>query len=122
MKNSAILVVVALLLSIPAEAGPMPVGTDTMPIQGGRTRATPDWAKAHAKLATAQSLNYHQVKKLVIEATEIQPSGPPPIWHVRAGTAFPVRDKQAEHAMLNRIYAPQRHVQATIINSQSESK
>lgn len=60
MKNSAILVVVAFLLSVAAEAGPMPVGTETMPIQGGRTRATPEWAKAHRKLVAVHPLNYRQ--------------------------------------------------------------
>jgi hypothetical protein len=41
----------------PSVAGPMPVGTDTMPLQGGPGKPTPEWAKRHPKLTTAQTAN-----------------------------------------------------------------
>lgn len=103
-----------------------------MPLQGGPIRPTPEWAKAHPKLTTAQTPKVihscnkdlhssHCVKKCVIKATEVQPSGSPPMWHVRAGTAFAVRDKQAESTMLGETYSPKlkrkRQVQATILKA-----
>jgi hypothetical protein len=134
MKHSNVLTTVAFILSIcAAEAGPMPVGTDTMPVQGGPGRPTPEWAKAHRKLTSAQTpkvvhsckKDLHSarcLKKCVIKATEMQPDGPPPIWHVQAGTAFAVRDKQAENSMLGETNSPKlkrkRQVQATVLREQ----
>jgi hypothetical protein len=46
------------------------------------------------------------VKKCVTNTTEKKPTGPPPIRSVRGGTAFPIRDVQAENALLDRIYNP----------------
>jgi hypothetical protein len=133
MKYSIIPFVATLILSISGvQAGPLPVGTDTMPLQGGPIRPTPEWDKAHPKLTTAQTPNVvhscnkdlhsvHCVKKCVVKATELQPSGLPPIWHVRGGTAFPARDKQAESTMLGQLASPklsrQRQVQATVITA-----
>jgi hypothetical protein len=159
MRYSAILVTFAFFLSIcVCDAGPMPIGTDTMPIQGGRIQPTQERAPAHSWLTKAQTLNfvhcdkdlhttgcvkrcaqngkittaqsgvvhtcsnklqdYRCVKKCVIKATKVQPSGPPPIWHVRGGTAFPMRDKEAENATLERIYSPRSHAQGIKIESQ----
>jgi hypothetical protein len=53
------------------------------------------------------------IKKCVINTTETKPTGPPPVWHVRGGTAFPVRDRQAENALLDRLY--NQRVKADII-------
>jgi len=133
MKYSIILATVAFFLSLcAAEADPMPVGSETMPLQGGPTRPTPEWAKAHPKLTTAQTAKVihscnkdrhssHCVKKCVMKATEVQPSGPLPEWHVRAGQSFAVRDKQAENAMLGETYSPKverkRQVQATVLKA-----
>lgn len=53
------------------------------------------------------------IKKCVIKTTEIKPAGPSPIWHVRGGTAFPVRDQKAEDALLFRLY--NQHVKGNLI-------
>lgn len=47
--------IINILFATPSFAGPMPVGTDTMPIQGGPGRPTPEWAKRHPRLTTAQT-------------------------------------------------------------------
>ncbi len=65
--------------------------------------------------------NVHCVKKCVINTTEVKPTGPPPIWHVRGGQGFPVRDKQAENTMLDEIYSKKR-VKATIINKTNPAR
>jgi hypothetical protein len=102
-----------------------------MPVQGGRGRPTPSWDKAHPELTSAQAqkllhssnqdVHSATLKRYVIKATEQPPSELPPIWHVRGGTAFPVRDKQAERNMLNQLSAPkqmhQRQVQATVVRT-----
>ncbi|MDR3613317.1 MAG: hypothetical protein P4L53_07110 [Candidatus Obscuribacterales bacterium] len=134
MKFSILLANAAFILSLcAAYAGPTPVGTDTMPLLGGPLRPTPEWAKAHPKRTTAETPNVihscekdlhssHCVKKCVIKATEKQSSGPKPVWHVRAGTGFAVRDKQAESAMLGEADSPkvkrQRHASAAILPAQ----
>ena len=89
MKKIAVLIIAVFFLHMnAAQAGPMPVGTGTMPLQGGLMQ---------------------------------QPNGLPPVWHVRGGTAFPVRDHHAEAAMLGRIYLPKlsrkREVQGTLVRS-----
>ncbi|MBX9939968.1 MAG: hypothetical protein K2Y32_11980 [Candidatus Obscuribacterales bacterium] len=128
MKISILLVTLLLSLNA-AKAGPMPVGANTRPIYGGSQRPTPEWAKAHPKLTTAQTAivphtcnkNLHSkrcVKKCIIQATKTQPTGLPTMWHVRGGSAFPVRNKQAEKVILDLIYpaktARKRQVQAVI--------
>lgn len=133
METLIILIIAPFFLIVSAaEAGPMPVGSDTMPLQGGSPHATSEWAKADLKLTTAQTSNLQHscnkdlhsprcVRKCVVKATEVQPTGLPPIWHVRGGTAFPVRDKQAEGIILDQIYSPKltrkRQVQATVIQA-----
>ena len=54
-----------------------------------------------------------------MKATEVQPSGPLPEWHVRAGQSFAVRDKQAENAMLGETpkLERKRQVQATVLKA-----
>ncbi|MBS2004518.1 MAG: hypothetical protein JST44_23620 [Cyanobacteria bacterium SZAS LIN-5] len=57
--------------------------------------------------------NLRCVKKCVVNTTETKPTGPAPAWHVRGGTAFPVRDRSAERALLNRLY--NQNVRGTVI-------
>lgn len=170
MKVPVIPITVIFALNIcSAIADPMPVGLDTMPLQGGPIRPMPDGVKSatcvheaaarttnvvvkpsqtpniahncnkdlhspgsvkpYAKnLATADTpgvthacgKDVHDVrcvKKCVIGTTEVKPTGPPPIWHVRGGSAFLVRDVPAENALLDRIYNQQ--VKAKLINNRS---
>ncbi len=49
----------SVLFLIPSLAGPMPVGTDTMPLQGGPSSPTPEWAKRNPRQTTAQTGDIH---------------------------------------------------------------
>jgi hypothetical protein len=73
----------SVFLLAPSVAGPMPVGTDTMPLQGGPGRPTPEWAKSHPQLTTEQTANIphscgkelhtnHCVKKCVKRSQHLQ--------------------------------------------------
>lgn len=53
------------------------------------------------------------IKKCVIATTETKPTGPPPIWHSRTGSAFPVRHHEAENTLLDRLY--NQHVEGTVL-------